>query len=60
MFLLEGKNSASFLDQNTPLCSQNMAPNADAKGQHPELFDLASLRQDWHQKKATIYKVIIA
>jgi len=31
-----------------PFFPKILAPNADAKGQHPDLTGFASLRQDWH------------
>jgi len=31
---------------------QILAPNADACGQHPDQTGIASLHQDWHQKKS--------
>jgi hypothetical protein len=52
--------SVSIYRSKTSIFRQILAPNADAKGQHPDPMTRQCLsgRQDWQQKKVTIFEVV--
>jgi hypothetical protein len=50
MMLAKGEEYFQLIFRSkTSIFVQILAPNADAKGQHPDLTGFASLRQDWHR-----------